>query len=70
MVDSLAPPTVDVTTAVNPVRKRPRKGEAVLDYVLVMGVALPMTVFVLYVGPRIMNLVYELTCALVAWPFS
>ena len=39
-----------------------------LDYVLVVGVVLPLAAFILWIGPRIMGLVYEMTCTLIAWP--
>jgi pilus assembly protein CpaF len=46
-----------------------RRGAATLDYVLVLGIVLPLIAFVLRVAPRIMNLVYEMTSVLVSWPF-
>lgn len=46
-----------------------RQGAATLDYVLTMGVIFPLAVFLFWAGPRIMNLVYEMTCVLVSWPF-
>lgn len=46
-----------------------RRGSATLDYVLVMGVTLPLAAFVIRVAPKMMNLVYEMTCVLVGWPF-
>ncbi len=48
---------------------RARRGAATLDYVLVMGIVLPMLAFVLHIAPRIMNLVYEMTSVLISWPF-
>ena len=50
-------------------RGRTRAGVAALDYVLVLGVILPMVAFVMLVGPRIMKLAYEMVCVLVSWPF-
>jgi hypothetical protein len=50
-------------------QKRPRGGAATLDYVLVLGVVLPLIAFVLRVAPRMMNLVYEMTSVLISWPF-
>jgi hypothetical protein len=50
-------------------RARPRRGAASLDYVLILGIILPMAAFALWAGPRIMNLVYEMTSVLVTWPF-
>jgi len=48
---------------------RRRRGLAALDYVLVLGVILPMAAFLFRVGPKIIRLVYEMVCALVSWPF-
>jgi len=48
---------------------RPRRGLATLDYVLVLGVILPLAAFLLRVGPKIIRLAYEMVCALVSWPF-
>jgi hypothetical protein len=48
---------------------RRRPGAASLDFVLATAVILPMVAFVLWAAPRIMNLVYEMTCGLVSWPF-
>jgi hypothetical protein len=46
-----------------------RRGAAVLDYALVLGVIVPLAAFVMWVGPRIMNLVYEMLGLFVSWPF-
>ena len=51
----------------NPRKKR--AGSASLDYVLILGVILPMAAFVMWIGPKIMGLVYEMTSILVSWPF-
>jgi len=40
-----------------------------LDYVLLLGVILPLAAFVFRVGPKIIRLAYELVCGLVSWPF-
>ena len=48
---------------------RVRRGAASLDYVLLLCVVLPMVAFTLWAAPRLMNLVYEMTCVLVSWPF-
>ncbi len=45
------------------------KGLASLDYMLVLGVILPLALFLFRVGPRAIRLVYEMTCAFVSWPF-
>ncbi|QDU37280.1 hypothetical protein Mal4_15900 [Maioricimonas rarisocia] len=46
-----------------------RRGAAVLDYVLALGVVLPLLAIVLPMSRRIMQLVFEMTCTLIAWPF-
>ena len=46
-----------------------RAGVAALDYVLVLGVVLPMVAFIMWIGPRIILLAYEMVCVLVSWPF-
>ena len=46
-----------------------RAGLATVDYVLVLGVILPMVTFVMWIGPRVMRLAYEMVCTLVSWPF-
>lgn len=46
-----------------------RRGSATLDYVLVMGVVLPLATFVLWIAPRIMFRVYEMYCLFVAAPW-
>jgi hypothetical protein len=49
--------------------RRCRAGVASVDYVLVLGVILPLAAFILWVGPRIIRLAYEMVCVLVSWPF-
>jgi hypothetical protein len=46
-----------------------RAGAATLDYVLVLCVITPMAAFVMWAGPRMMRLAYEMVCVLVSWPF-
>lgn len=46
-----------------------RGGVAAIDYVLVLGVVLPLAAFVFWAGPRIMRLVYEMAIMLITWPF-
>ena len=50
-------------------RSRSRRGAAAIDYVLVLGVILPLAGFLYKVGPKIINLVYDMICVLTAWPF-
>ena len=61
--------TVVKRTRNKPDRGLSRAGVAALDYVLVLGVILPMVAFVMLIGPRIMNSAYEMVCVLVSWPF-
>lgn len=49
---------------------RRRRGAATLDYVLVLCVVLPLAALMFWVGPRVMNLVYEMTTVLLGWPFA
>jgi hypothetical protein len=49
--------------------RRLRRAAASLDYVLVMGIVLPLAALLFRVAPRMMNLVYEMTCVLISWPF-
>jgi len=46
-----------------------RKGAASLDYVLLLGVVLPMIAFILGAAPRIIRLAYEMVSVLISWPF-
>ena len=46
-----------------------RRGVAALDYVLVLGVILPLVGFIFWIAPRIIRAVYDLICVLIAWPF-
>ncbi|MCA9055149.1 MAG: hypothetical protein KDA75_15010 [Planctomycetaceae bacterium] len=46
-----------------------RRGAATLDYVLALGVVLPLLTVILPLGRRMMQLVYEMTTTLIAWPF-
>ena len=50
-------------------RKRSRAGAATIDYVLVLGVIFPLGTAMLYYGPKIMRLAYEMISVLVSWPF-
>ncbi|MEC7500130.1 MAG: hypothetical protein VX970_00265 [Planctomycetota bacterium] len=46
-----------------------RRGAATLDFVLVLGVILPIAAVVIGMGSRIMQLVYEMLAVFLAWPF-
>lgn len=50
-------------------KKKARRGAAVLDFALVVGIILPMAAFVLWVAPRIILRVYEMISVIVSWPF-
>lgn len=50
-------------------RRRCWRGAAALDYVLLMGVVLPLATLVFWAGPRIMQLVYEMLCLFVGSPW-
>ena len=50
------------------VRNR-RRGSATLDYVLVLGVILPLAAFLFRIGPKVICLAYEMVCGIVSWPF-
>ena len=45
-----------------------RAGVSTLDYMLVLGVVLPLVAFVIPAGKRIIQLTYEMACTLIAWP--
>jgi len=51
------------------VRCRGRAGATTLDYVLVATAILPFVALALPQSRRIVSLVYELTCVLIASPF-
>lgn len=46
-----------------------RRGVATLDYVLVLGVVLPLVAVFVVFAPRGMGAVYEMMCGLISWPF-
>lgn len=45
-----------------------RRGSASLDYVLVLGVILPLVLFLFTVVPRMIQLVYEMAIVIVGSP--
>ena len=49
--------------------RRHRAGNASLDYALIIGVVLPMVAFIMWIGPRIIKLTYEMVMVMVSWPF-
>ncbi len=55
-----------------PVRRRvaARRGAvSSLDYVLVLGVILPMVAFILTIAPQMIGSAFEMVCVLISWPF-
>jgi hypothetical protein len=48
---------------------RERRGFSTLDYILAIGIVLPLLAVIWPQGRRAMQLVYEMTATLVAWPF-
>lgn len=46
-----------------------RSGVGTLDYVLVLGIILPLAAIVIPVGKRIIELIYEYLCVSISWPF-
>lgn len=54
-----------------PLKSRTRRnirGAASLDYVLILSAMLPIVLFVVVKGKRVMQLVWEMSCVLVSWP--
>ena len=49
--------------------QHPRAGASTLDFILVLGIILPLATIVIPGGIRIVRSVYELTCVWIAWPF-
>jgi hypothetical protein len=45
-----------------------RRGSSVLDYMLILAAMLPIVLFVIIKGKRVMQLVWEMFCVLVSWP--
>jgi hypothetical protein len=50
-------------------RPRRRAGVTTLDYVLVLGVILPMVAFMMTHGRAVIGVVYQMLCVLISWPF-
>lgn len=53
----------------NSVTARPRRAAASLDYVLILATMLPIVLFIVVKGKRIMQLVWEMLCVVISWPF-
>ena len=46
-----------------------RVGASSLDYILILGVILPMVAAIIGYGRQALRVTYEMVCALVSWPF-
>lgn len=46
-----------------------RHGSASLDYVLILGVILPIVAFSVRMGPRLIRAAYDMVSGLISWPF-
>jgi len=46
-----------------------RAGASSLDYILILGVILPMVAAIIGYGRQAIRVTYEMVCALVSWPF-
>jgi hypothetical protein len=49
--------------------KRRRGASSTIDFVLVVGILLPMIAFIWKFTPRIIRLVYDVILVHVSWPF-
>jgi|YNPMSStandDraft_1061717.scaffolds.fasta_scaffold04140_4 hypothetical protein len=46
-----------------------RGAVSTLDYVLLVGVILPIAAFCMWAGPRLIWLTYQMVYVLIGWPF-
>lgn len=46
-----------------------RRAASTLDFILVLGVIMPLATIVVPTGMRIIRAVYDMTVVMVAWPF-
>lgn len=46
-----------------------RRGAGTLEFVLALGVVLPLVAIAYPATRRMLQLVYEMTCTLISWPF-
>jgi Flp pilus assembly protein TadG len=49
-------------------RQHRRRGNSAMDYMLILATLLPMVLFIVVKGKRMMQLVWEMLCVLVSWP--
>ena len=52
-----------------PARPHRRRGAGTLEFVLALGVVLPLVAMAYPATRRMLQLVYEMTCTLISWPF-
>jgi len=45
-----------------------RRGAAAMDYMLILAAMLPIVLFIVTKGKRVMQLVWEMLCVQVSWP--
>jgi hypothetical protein len=50
-------------------RQSARRGQASLDWILILAAMLPIVTFIITKGKRMMALVWEMLCVQVSWPF-
>lgn len=67
--NSSVPAMKTLTRQSRQVIKHRRRGVSSLDYMLVLGIILPLAAFVIPNGKRMIQLVYEMMAVLVSWPF-
>lgn len=48
---------------------RQRLGQATLDFILIVATMLPIVLFIVSNGKRTMQLVWEMLCVQLSWPF-
>ena len=46
-----------------------RAGVSTVDYILILCIVFPLVAFIVPAGKRMIELVYEMICVLIAWPF-
>lgn len=50
-------------------KRHRRRGVSSLDYMLVLGIIMPLALIVIPNGKRMIQLVYEMMTVLISWPF-
>ena len=66
----VVPPLPPALAPLQPRHKRERRaGVTTLDYVLILGVILPMVAFMMTHGRAVIGVVYQILCVLISWPF-